>query len=382
MGVHGIIMGGKGYNSVNRSAPTAKERLFFLYTLRRCLRTVSAFADLCANGILHTGKVLRGRAVAFFLVGFLGLLLYSRYTTALNFFVVHDNGKMTVHQTYTSDARLALEEAGITIGKSDYVSLPEPMNGGAAEVYIERSQTVTLKLDGRESVINMLGGTVSTALTLADYVPDVRDVIVPSLDTQLYDGMVITVTRVSAETIQVFEEIPFETLRQSNSRINKGTEVVSQQGEPGQFVRTYESIKENGVEVERRLILEAVVVEPKPEIIQYGTGGTVTLSSGEVIGYTRKLECIATAYTTEGRSQKRNALGKVARVGTIAVDPKVIPLRSKVYVTSANGKWVYGAAVCEDTGGVIKGNKVDLFFDTTAECIKFGVRKCWVYILE
>jgi len=69
-------------------------------------------------------------------------------------------------------------------------------------------------------------------------------------------------------------------------------------------------------------------------------------------------------------------------VGTIAVDPRVVPLGSKVYVQSTNGSWIYGTAVCEDTGGSIKGNKIDLYFDTQGECIRFGIRKAYMYILE
>jgi 3D (Asp-Asp-Asp) domain-containing protein len=37
--------------------------------------------------------------------------------------------------------------------------------------------------------------------------------------------------------------------------------------------------------------------------------------------------------------------------------------------------------VCEDTGGVIKGNKIDLYFDTTKECFQFGVKKAKIYVL-
>jgi len=72
----------------------------------------------------------------------------------------------------------------------------------------------------------------------------------------------------------------------------------------------------------------------------------------------------------------------VARVGAIAVDPKVIPLGTKMYILSSGGTWIYGVAVAEDTGGSIKGYKIDLFFDTYDECINFGVRSAAVYILE
>ena len=74
--------------------------------------------------------------------------------------------------------------------------------------------------------------------------------------------------------------------------------------------------------------------------------------------------------------------GTVARVGAIAVDPSVIPLGTRMYIVTDDGRYIYGFCTAEDIGGSIKGNKVDLYFDTIAECWQFGVRACTVYILE
>ena len=73
-----------------------------------------------------------------------------------------------------------------------------------------------------------------------------------------------------------------------------------------------------------------------------------------------------------------------AQYGVIAVDPKVIPLGSRVYIESSDGgkSWVYGFAVAADTGGAIKGNKIDLCYNTRAECLQFGRRSATVYILD
>ena len=88
------------------------------------------------------------------------------------------------------------------------------------------------------------------------------------------------------------------------------------------------------------------------------------------------------AYTTERQSWKKTATGTIARVGAIAVDPKVIPYGTRMYIVSSDGTITYGVATAEDCGGSIKGNRVDLFFDTYSECINFGVRSCTVYILD
>ena len=75
----------------------------------------------------------------------------------------------------------------------------------------------------------------------------------------------------------------------------------------------------------------------------------------------------------------RPAAGTAVRVGTVAVDKRVIPLGTKMYIVTNDGI-VYGTAVAEDTG--VRGDKVDLYFETYQQCINFGRRGCTVYILK
>ena len=107
---------------------------------------------------------------------------------------------------------------------------------------------------------------------------------------------------------------------------------------------------------------------------------TITTSTGASYTYTNVLTVTATAYSCEGYTGYTYS-GTVARVGAIAVDPKVIPIGTKMYIVSNDGQYVYGYCVAEDTGGSIIGNRIDLYFDTFAECWDFGVRTCTVYIL-
>ena len=74
------------------------------------------------------------------------------------------------------------------------------------------------------------------------------------------------------------------------------------------------------------------------------------------------------------------ATGATLAKGIVAVDPTVIPLHTSMYI--ASDTFEYGCGVAEDTGGVIKGNIVDLAFMSYDECISFGRRNMWVYILE
>ena len=60
----------------------------------------------------------------------------------------------------------------------------------------------------------------------------------------------------------------------------------------------------------------------------------------------------------------------------IAVDPRVIPLGTKVYVEG------YGYAIAADTGGAIKGNKIDVFFPSKQMLIDWGRKKVKIKILN
>ena len=106
----------------------------------------------------------------------------------------------------------------------------------------------------------------------------------------------------------------------------------------------------------------------------------ITTSTGVSYRFSRTMTCLATAYSCEGYVGT-TATGTVARVGAIAVDPRVIPLGTKMYVVSTDGEYVYGYCTAEDTGGLIKGYRLDLYFDTIEECYGFGARNCLVYIL-
>lgn len=101
--------------------------------------------------------------------------------------------------------------------------------------------------------------------------------------------------------------------------------------------------------------------------------GQITVA-GTTYSYARKLFMESTAYCWTGN---KTATGAWPVVGTIAVDPNVIPLGSQVYVEG------YGLAVASDTGGVIKGNIIDVYLDTYDQCIKWGRKHgVAVYILE
>jgi 3D (Asp-Asp-Asp) domain-containing protein len=79
----------------------------------------------------------------------------------------------------------------------------------------------------------------------------------------------------------------------------------------------------------------------------------------------------STAYTWTGC---RTASGSWPSRGTVAVDPRVIPLGTELHIEG------YGSAVAADTGGAIQGQKIDLYMDSEHECLQWGRRKVEVQI--
>lgn len=102
---------------------------------------------------------------------------------------------------------------------------------------------------------------------------------------------------------------------------------------------------------------------------------------GIPVKYTKVIEGTACAYTA--RSDAVTATGTTPQLGTVAVNPKVIPYGSKLFIVSTGG-YVYGYAVAEDTGGDLLNNNilVDLYMETREDCLNFGRRNVKIYVLE
>lgn len=101
-------------------------------------------------------------------------------------------------------------------------------------------------------------------------------------------------------------------------------------------------------------------------------------------GYETPINIVATAYAPgahdNGKWGSKTYLGTPVRPGIIAVDPRVIPLGSKVRIEFADGHSV--EATAEDTGGAIKGNRIDIALDSVPEAYQFGIQNVKVYIIN
>ncbi len=147
-------------------------------------------------------------------------------------------------------------------------------------------------------------------------------------------------------------------------------------GKPGQKTYQTKIIYHNGQEYSRENSL-LVDIKPTEEVVAVGLAPNeafVDTPAGK-LKYSRQFNVWATSYDSSCQGcNETTAIGLKAGYGVIAVDPKIIPLRSKVYIPG------YGVAVAGDTGGAIKGNRIDLGFDSLANS-NWTAHNTSVYIL-
>jgi 3D (Asp-Asp-Asp) domain-containing protein len=100
-------------------------------------------------------------------------------------------------------------------------------------------------------------------------------------------------------------------------------------------------------------------------------------ATGEPDRYSRSLVMTATAYTSDDYGcGDRTSRGHALRRGLVAVDPRIIPMGSRLYIQG------YGYAIADDVGSAIRGNRIDLAFETLGSAMKFGRRQVTVYIID
>jgi len=186
------------------------------------------------------------------------------------------------------------------------------------------------------------------------------------------------------------EGVEHETKIVKNDNQFEGYEKIIQNGSDGMKKSVYQEIYVNGEMKSKDLEEEIVYKEPVDKIVEVGTKKHLVTSRGG-FRYSNELVLMATAYDLSYESTGKSpgdpgygitASGAKAQPGTVAVDPRVIPLGTKLYIASIDGSPDYGFATAQDTGGAIKGNKIDLFMENSNDCDNFGRRQVKVYILD
>lgn len=245
-------------------------------------------------------------------------------------------------------------------------------------VELKRGYEITIADGTEEYVRSVSSNRVEDILRELSIELKEGDSVTPPLDSTVEDGEVLRINRAAEKTVTETIEIPFETITRENPELEQGTEKVVQEGVTGVIEETRVVSTVNGEEASRIVIGSTVKTEKQDRIVEVGTKVPENTIHGKK--YSRKITMKGTAYDPSAGSM--TASGTSARVGAVAVDPRVIPLGTKLYIESADGFPTYGFAVAEDTGGAIKGNRIDLFYNTRGEANRFGRRNVTVYVLE
>lgn len=315
------------------------------------------------------------------------VLLLSLTAFAKNTYLINDGGRLLIHATYASDPAEVLAEAGLDLDEDDTYTTQTAL--GLSEITVTRNASILLVQDGNTTEIPSYGETVGDLIRRIGIDLSAEDILNYPLHTETFDGMEIIISHCSTTEQTYTADIPYEVIYCQDPTLLEGEEVVLTPGVKGQMLCVDTVSYVDGKEVSRTGISRDVLIQPVNAVIAVGNGvlqpgqGVFTTSDGEQVQYIRKLSVKATAYSRFDKGcNDWTATGAYATYGVIAVDPSIIPLGSKVYIVSDDGKFVYGFASAEDTGGAIKGNKIDLCYDSVAECFIFGRRQCTVYILS
>lgn len=375
--------------------------------------------------------------VACFLVGSVviaGLIYEGTKKTV----VVYADGEKQETRTHADTVEEVLEELEIPYKPKDQLSPAFHAEvKDRMEIVWVPAQLIVLKIDGKEQEVWTTAKTVSELLMDMDISLSDRDSINVDLDEKLQEGLEIVIdfafpvivndggeekevwtTKISVreflkkqnielgdmdrvepgldqivekdtkihivrvdKVVDVVEEtIDFAVVSKKDHTLTEGAKKIVQEGKKGRLQKKYEVILENGKEVSRTLISEEVLEEPTDQIVALGTKPKQTVSRGEA-NSGKEFYVTATAYTAScngcsgvtatGFNLRANPDAKV-----IAVDPSVIPLGSKVYVEG------YGYAIAADTGGSVKGKRIDVFFASKADAYRWGKRTVKIKILD
>lgn len=330
---------------------------------------------------MEIGKIWVTRKALILTVG-IALLTLS---VASFFFILANQPKhitLTVDgvtKTYETQAETVedfLDEQKITVLTNDILTpqatttLEESMT-----IQLQTSWAVPVHFDGQTKMVHTIKRDVASVLADAGITLRKQDKVQPALTSTISKDTKITISRLDEKVVQVQEDVPFQEIRKADASLTKGQTRILRKGQPGKVLVHYKVSLENGKEVTRELVKREVVNPKQDQVLLVGTGQkqSVVAASisrgGKVVRAKQVLKNVSlTAYSPAVGT--RTASGAKATAGrTVAVDPNVIPM----------GWWIYidgiGYRRAEDTGGAVKGNKIDVFLGSESEAIQFGRKR-------
>jgi 3D (Asp-Asp-Asp) domain-containing protein len=246
--------------------------------------------------------------------------------------------------------------------------------------------TVTLVVDDIPQTVRTTAETVGAMLAAEHVTYDTHDKISPATTVAVASEQTVHVDHVNSWVETVRRTVPPPVKHLMSWNLALGHVKVMQNGAPGLREVSYLVTRDdaNRSQVTRSTLASRVLRQPRMRVVAAGIGEYSALADlakrgfdGTVNLARAAISMVATAYTANCYGcSGMTASGQRAGHGIVAVDPRVIPLGSHLYIPG------YGHAVAGDTGGAIRGNRVDLGFNSDADAMQFGRRPVTVYVLH
>lgn len=329
------------------------------------------------------------------------MFLVLLYGTADKHVSVVVNGRETIVSTKQWVLQRLLDEQAITIGEHDKVSMP--LDGGISDgdrIVIDQAVPLTVMADGKARTLYTTERTVQAAIDQANISIRSQDKVSPRLTATLEPNMTIKVTRIDKKISESSYLVPFNVVKKEDPTLALGKQKLVRTGKQGKVIKRYETVFADGIAVSQSLVEKATPMsavdqvvsigtkKPEPKVAMLSANQNTTMTKRGVTFSSKKIlkNVTLTAYSagvaSTGKSKSHPGYGitasgtRVQEGRTIAVDPKVIPI----------GWWVYiegiGFRRAEDTGSAVKGNKIDVYFESEDYAGRFGMKRGYtVYVL-
>ena len=331
------------------------------------------------------GALLGGGAALALSIGFTG--------SALHFTTVTDThgGRVRILTAATDLATVLRQAETPPLGENDKAIWSQTDDG--TQLDILRAYTVPVTADGTTQEIITTGATAAELLAQAGLTWTEDDILSSGPDEIIPEGETLTLQRVSYVDYTQNEVIPTELEEIPSSLFYRQPEntVTVQQGSDGLDTVSYREIWVDGAWTGTEETGRETQIGMVPTVQKiYGEQVPVSQFVGPEIVDGAPAEGVAEVYTGQrstGYSASATAKGASGRrltYGTVAVNPAVIPYGSLMYITSDDGRFVYGYAYAADTGAAMLQGKafIDLYYETYDESVASAVIPVTVYLLD
>lgn len=295
------------------------------------------------------------------------------------------NGSTSEHVTTAKTVGDFLKERGLAVGDADFVSpaLGTQLSDKTAVAYRAAIPVTIVTSKGTKTIVTA-AADVGSLFEDQKINLGKRDEVSASLSDPLAANEIIRITRVLNWTKTTKQHIAQRTIKRLDFTLAPGATRVIAQGNAGEKDTIVSYTQREGGALNRRIIATRIVRKPRARIIAQGVGEYAAFAQMAKYGLQKTsyiassaLAMVATAYTAGCYGCTGiTASGYRAGHGIVAVDPRVIPLGTRLYIPG------YGVAIAGDTGGAIIGNRIDLGFNSLRDALQFGRRPVTVYRLR